>query len=74
MLCAAGGTAGQVIFVAFDLIEHDGDDLREQPLISRKRRLARLIGKPTTWRAIQYGDHMIGDGFTIFAYFAKTGQ
>ena len=31
--------------VAFDLIEHDGDDLRDLPLIDRKRRLARLIGR-----------------------------
>ena len=30
---------------AFDLIEHDGDDLRDLPLIDRKRRLAELIGK-----------------------------
>jgi len=27
------------------LIEHDGDDLRDLPLIERKRRLARLLGK-----------------------------
>jgi len=31
--------------VAFDLIEHDGDDPRDLPLIDRKRRLARLIGR-----------------------------
>ena len=30
---------------AFDLIEHDGDDLRDLPLIGRERRLAELIGK-----------------------------
>ena len=44
---------------AFDLIEHDGDDLRDLPLIERKRRLARLIGK-TKRRAIQYGEHLKG--------------
>ena len=60
------GRGEQVILVAFDLIEHDGDDLRERPLISRKRQLARLTGKPTTWRAIQYGDHLIGNGPAIF--------
>ena len=27
------------------LIEHDGDDLRDLPVIDRKRRLAKLIGK-----------------------------
>ena len=30
---------------ASDLIEHDDDDLRDLPLIDRKRRLAELIGK-----------------------------
>ena len=30
---------------AFDLIELDGSDLRDLPLIERKRRLARLIGR-----------------------------
>ena len=30
---------------AFDLIEHDGDDLRDLPLIERKRQLARLLGR-----------------------------
>jgi bifunctional non-homologous end joining protein LigD len=33
------------VLYAFDLIEHDGDDLRDLPLIDRKRRLAKLIGK-----------------------------
>ena len=36
---------------AFDLIEHDGDDLRDLPVIDRKRRLAKLIGK-TKRRAV----------------------
>ena len=31
--------------LASDLIKHDGDDLRDLPLIDRKRRLAELIGK-----------------------------
>ena len=35
----------EAVLVAFDLIEHDGDDLRDLPVIDRKRRLAKLIGK-----------------------------
>ena len=35
----------EAVLFAFDLIEHDGADLRDLPLIERKRRLARLIGK-----------------------------
>ena len=29
---------------AFDLLELDGQDLRTQPLVDRKKRLARLLG------------------------------
>jgi hypothetical protein len=36
---------GEVEFYAFDLIEHDGDDLRGVALIERKQRLGRLLGK-----------------------------
>ena len=67
------GHGGEVILIAFDLIELNGDDLRKRPLISRKRLLARLIGKPKTWRAIQYGDHLIGDGPAIFANVCRLG-
>ena len=38
----------EAVFVAFDLIERDGEDLRDLPLIERKRRLARLISKRRT--------------------------
>jgi ATP-dependent DNA ligase len=31
------------VLLASDLIEHDGGDLRDLPLIDRKRRLAELI-------------------------------
>jgi ATP-dependent DNA ligase len=32
-----------VTFYAFDLLWHDGEDLRQMPLVERKRRLRRLI-------------------------------
>jgi bifunctional non-homologous end joining protein LigD len=43
------------------------------PLIERKRRLARLLGKPKTSCAIQYGNHLKGDGRAIFAHICKMG-
>ena len=46
-------------------LSNDGGDLRDLPLIDRKRRLLQLIGKTKT-RAIQYGDHLTGDGPAIF--------
>jgi bifunctional non-homologous end joining protein LigD len=38
-------TGHAVVLYAFDLIEHDGDDLCSLSLLQRKRRLAKLIGK-----------------------------
>ena len=35
----------EAVLFAFDLIEHDGDDLRDLPLIARKFRLFKLIGR-----------------------------
>jgi hypothetical protein len=55
-----------------DLIEHDGDDLRDLTLIERKRRLARLIGKAKR-RSIQYSEHLTGDGATVFEHVCRIG-
>jgi hypothetical protein len=55
-----------------DLIEHDADDLRDLPLIERKRRLARLPGR-AKWRAIQFTEHLTGDGPTVFAHVCRMG-
>ena len=35
----------ELVFFAFDLLHRDGQDLRPLPLIERRRRLARLIGR-----------------------------
>ena len=35
----------EAVLFAFDLIEHDGNDLRELSLIERKRRLTKLIAR-----------------------------
>ncbi len=57
---------------AFDLIEHDGDDLRDLPLIDRKRRLARLLGRAKR-RSIQFVEHLTGDGPTVFEHVCRMG-
>jgi ATP-dependent DNA ligase len=46
--------------------------VRDLPLIERKRRLARLIGRAKR-RAIQYSDHLAGDGPTIFDHACRMG-
>ena len=57
---------------AFDLIEYDGDDLRDLPLIERKRQLAKLIGRSKR-RAIQFVEHLAGDGPTVFEHVCRMG-
>ena len=56
---------------AFDLIEHDGEDLRDLPLIKRKQRLARLIGRAK--RAIQSVEHLADEGPTVFDHVCRMG-
>jgi bifunctional non-homologous end joining protein LigD len=54
----------EAVLYAFDLLEHDGNDLRRLPLIERKWRRFKLIGKAQR-RAIRYKEHLTGDGPTV---------
>jgi hypothetical protein len=49
--CGSRSRGHEAVLYAFDLIEHDGEDLHDLPLIERKRRLAKLIDRPTPRRA-----------------------
>ena len=62
----------EAMLFAFDLIEQDGDDLRDLPLIERKRRLAKLIGKAKR-RSIRLSEHLTGYGPTVFEYVCRMG-
>jgi ATP-dependent DNA ligase len=65
-------TAHEAVLYAFDLIEHDGDDLCSLSLIMRKRRLKALLGRVKR-RSIQFVEHMTGDGPTIFDHVCRMG-
>jgi len=60
------------VLYAFDLIEHDGDDLSSLSLLQRKRRLARLLGRAKR-PSIQFVGHLMGDGPTIFDHVCRLG-
>ena len=62
----------EVVLYAFDLIGHDGEDLCGLPLIERKRRLAKLLGRSKR-RAIQFVEHLVGDGPTVFDHVCQMG-
>jgi bifunctional non-homologous end joining protein LigD len=59
--------AEAMLLYAFDLMELDGEDLRRQPLIERKRLLKALLGKPRKSSHVLYSEHFpAGDGQSMF--------
>jgi bifunctional non-homologous end joining protein LigD len=54
------------VLYAFDLIEHDGQDLRDHPFLDRKAALARLLRD--TEAGILFNEHIAGDGPTVFEH------
>lgn len=52
----------RLVFMAFDLIELDGENLRAQPLRLRRLKLLRLIGKHDPSTPIQFSESQQGFG------------
>jgi bifunctional non-homologous end joining protein LigD len=63
--------AHSAILYAFDLIEHDGRDLRDYPFLDRKAALARLLRD--TEAGILVNEHVAGDGPTVFEHACRLG-
>lgn len=61
----------EAILCAFDLLELDGFDLRQEPLVTRKRTLQSLTtGLPA---GILFNEHLGGDGAVIFRHARRLG-
>ena len=57
---------------AFDLIELDGEDLRREPLVTRKATLASILRR--TSAGVRLNEHIeAADGATVFAHACKLG-
>jgi len=63
--------ARTAVLYAFDLIEHDGEDLRNRPFLDRKAALARLLRD--TEAGILLNEHVAEDGPTVFAHACRLG-
>lgn len=62
-----------VLFMAFDLLELDGESLLRMPLSERKEKLSRLLsGRPKT-SPVRFSDHVRGHGAEVFAAIDKAG-
>ena len=62
----------EAVLVAFDLLEQNGVDLRDLPLIERKRQLIKLIGRARRL-SIQYSAHLKGNGASVLAHVCRLG-
>ena len=60
-------------FFAFDLLHFDGEDLRTQPLIERKKKLQEFLKPLKKKNRIVYADHIEGSGAKFLAEACKAG-
>jgi bifunctional non-homologous end joining protein LigD len=60
-----------VFLYAFDLIELNGDDLRREPLDTRKATLASVLRRAAP--GLRFNEHIEADGPTVFAHACKIG-
>jgi ATP-dependent DNA ligase len=60
-----------VIFYAFDILELNGEDLRELGLLERKKRLRQLLARSND--AIFYNEHFEEEGAMVFEHACKLG-
>jgi bifunctional non-homologous end joining protein LigD len=63
--------AARTILYAFDLIEHDGADMRNRPLLDRKDALARLLRN--TEAGVLLNEHITQDDPVVFAHACRLG-
>jgi bifunctional non-homologous end joining protein LigD len=64
-------SAGAAFLYAFDLLEHDGEDLRNRPLLERKEALATLLQGSDA--GIVLNEHLALEGTVVFEHACKLG-
>ena len=62
----------RIVLFAFDLLHHDGRDMRRTPLIGGHAALRKLI-EPDPRSLIQFSDHFCGVGTKFFKAAAELG-
>ncbi|MER9874521.1 DNA ligase D [Mesorhizobium sp. M0195] len=61
-------------FYAFDLLELDGEDLSNQPLLKRKERLESLLGARGPDDRLQFSSHIVDQGKRVFDAMCEGGH
>jgi bifunctional non-homologous end joining protein LigD len=67
---ALKGAPGTIDYYAFDLLELDGEDLTQLPLVERKARLEKII--PKKGPRLRYSEHIVGSGEKLLATFCEA--
>ena len=62
----------EAVLYAFDLLEHNGADLRDLPLLERKQRLEQVLGRAER-QVIRFTEHLTGDGLNVFDHACRMG-
>ena len=62
---------GDMTLFAFDLLAHDGEDLRDLPTVQRKERLRALVDGDDA--RLQFAEHITGSGETLFDAMCREG-
>jgi bifunctional non-homologous end joining protein LigD len=64
----------EAILVAYDVMELDEQDVRQEALEERRRRLAKLLrANKAIWERIQLSEAITGDGAAIFRHACGLG-
>jgi bifunctional non-homologous end joining protein LigD len=65
---------GPLTYFAFDLLEQDGESLAKLPLVERKQRLEKLLGKIESSSLVQFSAHVTGNGQKVFDTVCREGH
>lgn len=62
-----------IVYCLFDLMYLNGYDLRQAPLVERKRVLASLLADGRAGTVLRYSDHLVGPGELVFTEACRRG-
>ncbi len=65
---------GPLTYFAFDLLELDDKNLTKLPLIERKAKLEKLLGKVESSSLVQFSAHVTGNGQKVFDSVSRAGH
>jgi ATP-dependent DNA ligase len=63
----------RLVFFAFDLLMENGQDIRGEPLLERRRRLREIVGEHDPGFPVQFSDHIVGHGPEFFHQVEELG-